>query len=149
MTVLDFTRLVFNEQSPIYLQLVRYVQSAIVAGSVSPGEELPSRRLLSSLLGVNPNTIQKAYRMMEEEGLIVSRAGSGSVLTFTEESAARLRRQLLLENHRGILAYGAAAIDVNTGAGVVRIRGGGLELLAMTAEALRIGGRIDGVAFLG
>lgn len=104
MTVLDFTGLVFNEQSPIYLQLVRYVQSAIVAGSVSPGEELPSRRLLSSLLGVNPNTIQKAYRMMEEEGLIVSHAGSGSVLTFTEESAARLRRQLLLEDTRGYVA---------------------------------------------
>ena len=59
------------------------------------------------------------------------------------------RRQLLLENHRGILAYGAAAIDVNTGAGVVRVRGERLELLAMTAEALRIGGRIDGVDFLG
>ncbi|MDD6034327.1 MAG: GntR family transcriptional regulator [Oscillospiraceae bacterium] len=102
--MLDFTGLVFNEQSPIYLQLVRYVQSAIVAGSVSPGEELPSRRLLSSLLGVNPNTIQKAYRMMEEEGLLVSHAGSGSVLTFTEESAARLRRQLLLEDTRGYVA---------------------------------------------
>ena len=104
MIVLDFTGLVFNEQSPIYLQLVRYVQSAIVAGTAAPGEELPSRRLLSSLLGVNPNTIQKAYRMMEEEGLIVSRAGSGSVLTFTEESAARLRRQLLLEDTRGYVA---------------------------------------------
>ena len=42
--------------------------------------------------------------MMEEEGLIVSHAGSGSVLTFTEESAARLRRQLLLEDTRGYVA---------------------------------------------
>ena len=104
MIVLDFTGLVFNEQSPIYLQLVRYVQSAIVAGTAAPGEELPSRRLLSSLLGVNPNTIQKAYRIMEEEGLLVSHAGSGSVLTFTAESAARLRRQLLLEDTRGYVA---------------------------------------------
>jgi len=102
--VLNFSELKLTDRSPIYLQLIRYVKSAIVSGSVQNGEEMPSRRLLSSLLGVNPNTIQKAYRLMEEEGFIVSHAGSGSIVTFTDETAAALRRQLLLEDTREYLA---------------------------------------------
>lgn len=102
--MLDFTDLKLTDRSPIYLQLVRYVKTAIVGGAVKSGEEMPSRRLLSSLLGVNPNTIQKAYRMMEEEGFIVSHAGSGSIVTFTDATAAELRRQLLLEDTREYLA---------------------------------------------
>lgn len=57
-------------------------------------------------------------------------------------------RQLYLENHKGILSYSGTVIDVNAGALAVRVRGEGLELLAMTAEELRIGGRIDAVEFL-
>ena len=102
--MLDLSELKLNDRSPIYLQMVRYVKTAIVSGQVKSGEEMPSRRLVSSLLGVNPNTVQKAYRMMEEEGLIVSHPGSGSVVTFTEETAATLRRQLILEDTREYLA---------------------------------------------
>lgn len=102
--MLDLSELKLTDRGPIYLQLVRYVKSAIVSGHVSPGEEMPSRRLVSSLLGVNPNTVQKAYRLMEEEGLIVSHPGSGSVVTFTDETAAALRRQLILEDTREYLA---------------------------------------------
>lgn len=102
--MLDFSELKLTDRSPIYLQLIRYVKSSIVSGSVQNGEEMPSRRLLSSLLGINPNTIQKAYRMMEEEGFIVSHAGSGSIVTFTDETASALRRQLILEDTRDYLA---------------------------------------------
>ena len=58
-------------------------------------------------------------------------------------------RQLYLERHRGILALGEERIDVNTGAGVLRVRGAGLALVAMTAEELRLGGRIDAVEWVG
>ena len=58
-------------------------------------------------------------------------------------------RQLYLEHHTGILSYSEAQIDVNTTGGVLRIRGEKLALLAMTAEELRIGGRIDAVAWVG
>lgn len=57
-------------------------------------------------------------------------------------------RQLYLEHHRGILSYSDTAIDINSGSLVVRVRGEDLELLAMTAEELRVGGRIDAVEFL-
>ena len=58
-------------------------------------------------------------------------------------------RQLYVEHHTGILAYSDTCIDANTTAGVLRISGEGLSLLAMTAEELRIGGRIGAVAWVG
>ena len=58
-------------------------------------------------------------------------------------------RQLYLEHHTGILAYSTEQIDANTTTGVLRVRGSGLTLLAMTADELRIGGGIAGVEWLG
>ena len=58
-------------------------------------------------------------------------------------------RQLYLEHHTGILAYSEEGIDVNTSAGVLRVQGKQLTLLAMTADVLRIGGRIQSVEWLG
>ncbi len=58
-------------------------------------------------------------------------------------------RQLFVEHHTGILAYSDACIDVNTARGVLRVRGTGLSLLAMTAEELRIGGRIASAEWVG
>ena len=57
-------------------------------------------------------------------------------------------RQLYLEHHCGILAYTDEQIDANTPAGVLRVRGGELHLLALTGEELRIGGRIDSVEWV-
>lgn len=58
-------------------------------------------------------------------------------------------RQLYLEHHTGILAYSQEQVDANTSAGVLRIRGCDLTLLAMTAGELRIGGHIAAVEWLG
>ena len=58
-------------------------------------------------------------------------------------------RQLYLEHHTGILAYSQDQVDANTSAGVMRIRGSDLTLLAMTAGELRIGGHIAAVEWLG
>ena len=57
-------------------------------------------------------------------------------------------RQLFLEHHCGILSYSDSCIDVNTERGPLRVRGRGLNLLAMTGEELRIGGIIDGVEWV-
>lgn len=58
-------------------------------------------------------------------------------------------RQLYLEHHTGILSYSDCRIDANTGAGVLRVTGKSLRLVAMTAEELRIGGTILGVEWVG
>ena len=57
-------------------------------------------------------------------------------------------RQLYVEHHLGILAYSDQRIDVNTTAGVLCVKGEGLTLLAMTAEALRIGGHLAAVEWV-
>jgi sporulation protein YqfC len=57
-------------------------------------------------------------------------------------------RQLYLEHHTGILAYSDTQIDVNTTAGVLRVRGKRLTLLAMTAEEVRLGGAISAVEWV-
>lgn len=58
-------------------------------------------------------------------------------------------RQLFIEHHEGILSYSDTCVDVNTSRGVLRIRGTGLNLLAMTAEELRIGGLIAAAEWMG
>ena len=54
-------------------------------------------------------------------------------------------RQLFLSRHQGIMSYSDAAIDINCGKLLVRVRGTGLQLLSMTSDELRIGGVIEGV----
>lgn len=84
-----------EEGVPIYLQIMRFVERSVAAGTAQDQEELPSRRTLSALLGVNPNTVQKAYRLLEEEGLMESRSGAKSVLTLNERKVRDVRTKLL------------------------------------------------------
>ena len=83
------------EGMPIDRQIVRHIKRGIVSGTVLHGDEVPSRRQLSALLGVNPNTIQKAYAMLEEEGLMTSHTGAKSYMTLTESTVATVRKELL------------------------------------------------------
>jgi len=93
--MVSFAELVLGTGVPIYLQIVLYVKRGMVAGTIQNGDEMPSRRVLSTLLGVNPNTIQKAYRILEEEGLICSHTGAKSYASYMPETIGILRRQLL------------------------------------------------------
>ncbi len=96
--MVSFEELTLRSGQPIYLQIVFYVKRGMVAGVIGSGEEMPSRRVLSALLGVNPNTIQKAYRLLEEEGLICSHGGAKSYTAFEPSQLKALRRQLLEED---------------------------------------------------
>ncbi|OUO17357.1 GntR family transcriptional regulator [Flavonifractor sp. An4] len=99
----DFGGFVPADGLPIYLQIVRYVERGVAAGTIADGEELPSRRVLSAQLGVNPNTVQKAYRLLEEEGLITSRSGAKSEVCAPPEQAAALRTRLLEQEIAGFV----------------------------------------------
>lgn len=92
--MIDFGGFVQTEGQPIYLQIIRYIKQGLAAGTIADGEELPSRRALSALLTVNPNTIQKAYRLLEEEGLVQSHAGAKSYVHATEQQRQALRREM-------------------------------------------------------
>lgn len=92
--MIDFADFVQTEGQPIYLQIMRYIKQGLAAGTIADGDELPSRRMLSAYLTVNPNTIQKAYRLLEEEGLVQSHAGAKSCICTTEARCAALRQEM-------------------------------------------------------
>ena len=91
-----------EEGTPVYQQILLYIKRGAVAGVIKDGDDLPSRRVLSALLGINPNTVQKAFRLLEEEGLIESRPGAGSAMVLSDERVAQLRAELLTDDIRGI-----------------------------------------------
>ena len=93
--MIDFGAFRAEDGTPIYLQIIKYLKQGVVSGAVADGDELPSRRVLSALLGLNPYTVQKACRMLEEEGLLVSHAGAKSCVRVTPELRERVRAELI------------------------------------------------------
>ena len=93
--MISFEKFIMEDGMPIYLQILQYIKRGIIAGTITNGDELPSRRMLSALLGVNPNTVQKAYRMLEDEGLIQSHSGAKSYMVLDEEKLELIREELL------------------------------------------------------
>ena len=93
--MISFEHFLMEDGTPIYLQILLYIKRGIIAGTIQNNDELPSRRMLSALLSVNPNTVQKAYRMLEDEGLIESRSGAKSYMVLDDEKMNRIKEELL------------------------------------------------------
>ena len=68
----------YRDAKPIYEQIKDGLRRLVVSGAVKRDEKLPSVRFLATSLSINPNTIQKAYRELEQEGYIYTIAGKGS-----------------------------------------------------------------------
>jgi GntR family transcriptional regulator len=85
---------------PTFLQLVSQVRQAILLGYLQPGDQLPTVRQVAAELTINPNTVAKAYRELEREGLAAARSGQGTFIQATTASSvdpatyARLRHAL-------------------------------------------------------
>lgn len=101
--MIPFDNFHMEEGIPIYQQILLYLKRGIVAGDFHDGDELPSRRMLSALLGVNPNTVQKAYRQLEEENLICSHTGSKSYMVLDAEKIAQIRAELLQSDVKSVV----------------------------------------------
>ena len=102
--MISFDSFVPGDNVPIYLQIVDFVKRGIAAGTIADGAEMPSRRMLSALLGVNPNTVQKSYAMLEEQGLIHSRSGAKSSVAADGATIRSLRAELLEDRVKSIIA---------------------------------------------
>ncbi|WP_430788915.1 GntR family transcriptional regulator [Virgibacillus flavescens] len=85
----------FNNRDPVYLQVVRYFKEQIAIGELAPGEEIPSRRELANQIKINPNTAQRAYKDMEEQGLIHTEKNHPSKITSDETILGKVREELL------------------------------------------------------
>ena len=79
-----------NERSgvPTYLQLVQQVRQAVRLGVLQPGDQLPTVKEAVGALAINPNTVLKAYRELDHEGLVEARRGQGTFVSRTLQPTA-------------------------------------------------------------
>ncbi len=81
----------YQSRLPIYEQLYECVVRLAALGAMGKDEALPSVRALAEQLGVNPNTVQKAYRMLERDGVVRTVPGKGTFLSGSGEAEKRQR----------------------------------------------------------
>jgi GntR family transcriptional regulator len=95
----------FRSHVPIYAQLVDRIKHLVATGVLKPGDQLPTVRQLATDLRVNFNTIARAYRMLDESGVISTQQGRGTYVLepMIPERAARLREAAIEELTRGFL----------------------------------------------
>ncbi len=91
---MDFRGLELNSREPVYQQIAAYVKRQIFLGAVQTGVPLPSRREIAAQLEVNPNTVQKAFRLMESEGFVMTSGNTGSIILADEGIRARIADEL-------------------------------------------------------
>jgi len=78
---------------PLYEQLEQNIIALISAGALAPDDQLPSVRSLARELGINPNTVQKAYAHLEERGIIYQAAGRGSFVSPVGQAMDRIAQE--------------------------------------------------------
>ena len=88
---------VFDNERPIYIQLVEMIRIDIVSGKFQKGQKLPSVRELALMMKVNPNTMQKALMELEEEKLIYTERTNGKYVTEDEKRIEKVKKQLAQE----------------------------------------------------
>ena len=84
----------FDPTRPIYLQIIEAVKKRAVQGVYRAGDSLPSVREMATEMGVNPNTMSRAYMELEREGFITTRRGQGSSITKSAKRIDNERRAL-------------------------------------------------------
>lgn len=88
-------RLTLDNRSPVYIQVIQYFKEQIASGMLTKGSEIPSRRELANKLKINPNTVQRAYKEMEEIGLIFTDGNMPSKVTENEVVIKEVKSSLL------------------------------------------------------
>ena len=87
----------FENDRPIYIQLIEKLKLAIVAGEYPAGEKLPSVRELAIEIKANPNTVQRALVDLEQTGLIYTQRTNGKFVTEDKELVRKIREELAKE----------------------------------------------------
>ncbi|QBD77657.1 GntR family transcriptional regulator [Ktedonosporobacter rubrisoli] len=98
---------------PIYVQLVEQIQHALEAGTILPGETLPSVRELASELSIAPNTIVKAYKELQRMGFTESRERKGTIVLGHVQETRRAQQQEALLEQLGTAVHDASKLGVS------------------------------------
>jgi GntR family transcriptional regulator len=99
-----------NNRDPVYLQIIRHFKEQIAIGELQPGEEIPSRRELANKMKVNPNTAQRAYKEMEQQGLIYTERNHPSKITTDTKTLGKVREELIVE---AVDTFVASVVSIN------------------------------------
>lgn len=92
--VMNFQSIKLNNKDPVYAQIVLFVKQQILTKNAVSGEEMPSRRELAAQLNINPNTVQKAYKLLEKEDIIETHGNQGSIICIDEAGFSRIEDEL-------------------------------------------------------
>ncbi len=103
---MTFFRLNASSGVPLYLQLMEQVKHAVETGALRPGDQLPTIRALAQELVMNPNTVVRAYRELEHEGIVELRHGLGVFISASVSGRGKLMRQAQTVVHRRLNAFG-------------------------------------------
>jgi GntR family transcriptional regulator len=88
-----------GDDRPVYQQIIDQVKRDIALGRLLTGEKLPTVRQLAGLLAINPNTIAKAYRQLEQEGIIDTRPGAGAFIAdINSTMSMSVRKRILCDD---------------------------------------------------
>ena len=98
--ILDY---IFDNERPIYIQLVERLRKEIVSGKLKAGERLPSVRELALTTRVNPNTMQKALVELENEGLVYTERTNGKFITDNKKLIEKIKKELADEKVNNFL----------------------------------------------
>jgi len=95
--LIDNIHLDFRSGTPIYTQIVEQVKQQVLSGELKPGDQLPTVRALALELRVNFNTVARAYRLLDEAGIISTQQGRGTYILEVPppERTDKLRQQAL------------------------------------------------------
>lgn len=97
---------------PIYLQIVNQVKYLFASGRLEAGQELPPIRVLAEQLEVNPNTVARAYRELEADGVVVKRRTAGTFVSDAGSPLARRERLRILTERVDLLLAEARQMGV-------------------------------------
>ena len=83
---------------PVYQQIMDHIKRDIALGRLIKDEKLPTVRQLAGQLAINPNTIAKAYRQLEQEGIIITKPGAGAFVANLDSNLSRAVRKKLVSD---------------------------------------------------
>lgn len=109
-----------QSRTPIYQQLKEKILRLIMAGAIGPGDPLPSVRVMARELGINPNTVAKAYQDLEKSGLIYSVAGKGSFISGEETLDCQMTASVLDRFREAVREARSAGVDRQTALALVK-----------------------------
>jgi GntR family transcriptional regulator len=98
---------------PVYQQIIGQIKRDIALGRLIKDEKLPTVRQLARQLAINPNTIAKAYRQLEQEGIIVTKPGAGAFVANLDSSLSRAVRKKVLSEELERIAVEAYHMQID------------------------------------